>query len=225
MKALAPIEPVQLGDRTLESIKAAIISGELSPDEPLRDRQLAEQLGVSRTPVREALHRLEAAGLVVARGRAGWLVSPFTEQDVRELFQLRRLLEPVGLEELSKQPDERVVTALAHFFDDYQHPIPPERYPEYFAHDNAFHRGLVACSDNRRLREMYAVMESHIDRGRHFLTTAATGRADETLEEHLAIARAVAELDFARARDNLLAHLRAGEELMIDQLRLRRARR
>lgn len=218
--ALVRIEAVQLGGRTLESLRAAIISGELPPGEPLRDRQLADMLGVSRTPVREALQRLESAGLVVARGRAGWEVSPFTEQDVHELFQLRRLLEPVGLERLAQEPDEEAIVRIGGFFEDYHRPIPVESYPEYFKRDHAFHKQLIACSGSERIKHFYAVLETHIDRGRHFLTTAAVGRADETLAEHRAVCRAIADLDFVKARSELLHHLSTGEELMKEQLRL-----
>lgn len=219
VNTLMPIEPVSLGDRTAERIKTAIIAGELPPGSALRDRQLAEQLGVSRTPVRDALHRLEATGLVLARGRSGWVVSPFTEQDVREMFQLRRLFEPVALQELSERPEQRTIAELGGFFDEYHSPIHTSLYPKYFAHDHAFHQRIVACSANRRLREMYSVMEHQIDRGRHFLTTAAKGRADETLDEHLSIVHAIVALDFELAQRELISHLRAGEELMIEQLR------
>jgi DNA-binding GntR family transcriptional regulator len=220
MKALLPIEPVQLADRTLDSVRAAIVSGELAPGEPLRDRQLAEMLGVSRTPVREALHRLEAVGLVVPRGRGGWVVSPFTEADVRELFQLRRILETLGLDELAHSRDVISIEELGRFFQGYSHPIPSERYPEYFSEDHAFHKRIVACSWNRRVRDIYSVLETQIDRGRHFLITSVGGRGEETLDEHLAIVGAIHDLDFDRARAELLAHLRTGEELMLEQLRL-----
>jgi DNA-binding GntR family transcriptional regulator len=220
MKALMPIEPVQLADRTLSLVRAAIVSGELAPGEPLRDRQLADMLGVSRTPVREALHRLEAVGLVVPRGRGGWMVSPFTEADVRELFQLRLVLESLGLEELARTRDAGSISEIGDFFRDYSHPIPQERYPEYFAEDNAFHKRIVACSWNRRVRDIYAVLETQIDRGRHFLITSVGGRGEETLDEHLAIVDAVRDLDFRRARNHLVSHLHTGEELMLEQLRL-----
>ena len=188
---MEPIPAFQLGDRTYSSIRAAIVSGELAPRQALVDRQLAEQLQVSRTPVREALHRLEADGLVQPRGRAGWEVSDFTEQDVHELFQLRLLLEPVGLDALSKTPDDALVERVATFFDGYDHPVAGEAYEDYVARDRAFHELLVACSGNRRLQRFYAVLGSHIDRGRHFLTGSAEGRADDTLDEHRAVATAV----------------------------------
>ncbi|WP_151525083.1 GntR family transcriptional regulator [Serinicoccus kebangsaanensis] len=219
--SLGRIETVPLGDRTMAAIRAAIITGELAGGTPLSDRELSESLGVSRTPVREALHRLKEAGLVEPRGRTGWAVAHFTEKDVREIFQLRVVLEPVGLEELERTGDPARIRALSRFFEDYAHPIDVDRYGDYFAEDQRFHRAIVACSGNSRLQHFYDVIEGHINRGRHFLLGAAAGRVEETLDEHLGVARAIGEGDFARARSELLLHLRTGEELMIKQLRQR----
>jgi DNA-binding GntR family transcriptional regulator len=218
--SLKLIGAVALGDQILSQIEEAIISGTLRPGEQLKEPALAEQLGVSRTPVREALHRLESSGLVVSRGRAGWDVSPFTEQDVRELFQLRRVFEPEALRELAQNPEPRSIAEVSHFFDEYDHPIPQGHYPGYFAQDRLFHRRLVLCSSNMRLRTMYAVLEKQIDRGRHFLTTSSEGRADATLDEHVSITGAIAAGDFAVAERELLVHLQTGEDLMVEQLRL-----
>lgn len=219
MNALTKIESVHLGDRTIEAIRSAIVTGELAPGEPLRDRHLAEVLGVSRTPVREALHRLQAAGLVEPRGRTGWVVSQFTEQDVRELFQLRSLLEPVGLAELESNPDDAKIAAISSYFSEYEHPIDASRYQDYFKHDDEFHQTIVDCSNNGRIRTFYGVMNAHINRGRFFLYGATAGRVEETLDEHREIVEAVVERDFARAREALLSHFRTGEELMLRQLR------
>jgi DNA-binding GntR family transcriptional regulator len=223
VSTLRRIEAVGLGDQVYESVRQAIVQGELKPGEHLRDRKLAAALGVSRTPVRDALHRLRSAGLVESRGRTGWVVTEFTERDVKELFELRRLLEPVGLERLARDPAEDAVAEIGGFFEPFSHPIPREDYLGYFARDNAFHKLLVRHSGNQRLQSFYEVIESHIDRGRHFLSTTAAGRVDATLDEHLAICRAVAERDFAAARAALIRHLDNGEELMVEYLRRRSA--
>src|SRR3712207_5219229 len=93
MAQLRRIEVVRINEQVHEAIEAAIVRCELGPGAVLGDRQLAEMLGVSRTPVRDALHRLESSGLVERRGRMGWMVSTFAIQDVRELFELRRVLD------------------------------------------------------------------------------------------------------------------------------------
>ncbi|MFD1717627.1 GntR family transcriptional regulator [Georgenia deserti] len=219
MTSLGRIETVPLSDRTLEAIRSAIISGELPGGASLSDRQLAESLAVSRTPVREALHRLKEAGLVEPRGRSGWAVTHFTEQDVREVFQLRKLLEPVGLDALEAAGNAEKMDYIASFFRDYTHPIPSGSYQEYFACDDAFHKSLVDCSGNSRIRHFYEIIESHINRGRYFLIGSTSGRIEETLEEHRAITQAIADRDFGRARTELVNHLSTGEKLMIRHLR------
>lgn len=219
MASLQPIEAVQLGDLAFESIRTAIVTVALQPGAPVRDRELAEALRLSRTPVREALHRLEAAGLIEARGRSGWIVSLFRERDVRELFELRRLLEPAGLDRLEHEPDPETIARIGHFFDDYKHPIVSEQFTDYFSRDHQFHTFLVSCSRNTRLQSIYSNIESHIVRGRNYLSSSAEERVDATLDEHQSIARAVGDGKFADARELLVEHLRTGEERMVEQLR------
>ena len=219
--ALTPIENRQLADRVHDAIRRAIVTGQLRPDEVLRDRALAERLGVSRTPVKEALVRLESSGLVVTRGRI-WYVSPFEVEDLRELSELRHLLEPVGLARLAKDRDQAAADELASFFEEFDEPIPESQYEEYFAKDHAFHKRIVECSRNRRIQDFYGVVEQQIDRGRHFLSTGKSGRVDATLREHLAICEAIQDGDFDRAKQALHVHLDMGQKLMAEFIEQRR---
>jgi DNA-binding GntR family transcriptional regulator len=216
--ALRAIETTALGDRIYEAIRLAIIQNELKSGERISDRSLAERLDVSRTPVREALHQLEGIGLVVPGERSGWVVVPFTERDVRELFELRRMMEPRGLDALAANPDDAVVEELASFFDDYREQSPHSQYSTYLDRDRAFHTRLVECSGNRMMQLMYDNISCHIDRGRYFLSAPRAQRVDETVKEHLEVCQAIAARDFAAARAFLVSHLRLGEELMVDFL-------
>lgn len=218
MTTLEPIESANLGDRAIEAIRRAIIRGALPPCEVLRDRQLAQDLGVSRTPVRDALHRLQAEGLVESRGRAGWAVTDFTEQDVRELFGLRILLEPYGMDLLATSADSETLERLAAHWDDFSHPVPPDRVEEYFARDDDFHRMIIEASGNRRLSSFYSMLRSHIDRGRYLLSGTRPARLERTLDEHRLIAETLQARDFDAARKALVDHLRTGEELLLKQL-------
>ena len=185
--ALQPLRFVQKADKVLEAIRTAIVNGGLAPGQPLRDRELAEQLGVSRTPVREALFRLESAGLVITSERGGWSVAPLTQAAIHELFEVRRLLEPLGIRRLGEADDERVRDELASFFDEFRDNIPDDRIREYLECDHHFHNLIVSCSANRRVRYFYSLMEQQIQRGRYFLSMGYEGRVEENLEEHLAI--------------------------------------
>lgn len=212
---LGPIRPVPLSDRVYEEVEAAIIRGEFGPGYVLTDRRVAELLHVSRTPVREALQRLSSTGLVLPRNRGGWEVEGFRREDLRELFEVRRVLEPLGLHALLKDPEEAVVAELSGFFDDFSTQIPQSQYRRYFARDHAFHKRIVECSGNRRVIGFYEIIEKQIDRGRHFLSTGWEGRVDENFAEHLEICAAIDERDLEKASAALLNHLRKGEELML----------
>jgi len=216
---LAPIESASLSELALEAIRAAIVSGELPGGQPLRDHQLAESLGVSRTPVREALHRLQSEGLVEPRGRTGWAVSPFTERDVQEIFHLRRLFEGAGVDELSRSGTADQIESIAGFFSSFQHPISQARLTEYFQRDDEFHKSIAAASGNGRIMAFYAVISVHINRGRYVLSGARSDRLEATLDEHRRITNALLARDFAEARSALEDHLCTGEALMIAQLR------
>lgn len=218
-----PLRAIQLSDRVYEEIEAAIVRWELRPGELLTDRRLAPRLGVSRTPVREALQRLAGVGLVAPTGR-GWAVASFDEQDVRDLFELRRPLEVIGLTRLLGEPDQATVAELAGYFDAYGEHVPPAEFPAYFARDHAFHKRIVAASRNRHVIGCYAVVERQIDRGRHFLSTGRAGRVDANLAEHRAITHAIGARDLDAARAALLHHLGRGEALMLEHLRTVRAR-
>lgn len=214
---LEPLHFVQKGARVLVSLRAAIVTGQLAPGQPLRDRELAAQLGVSRTPVREALFRLAATGLVIGSDR-GWSVAPLTEQDIRELFELRRVLEPMGIRRLGADGSPEARERLASFFDGFRQDLPRESYPEYLECDHEFHKLIVNCSANSRIRYLYSLMEDQIHRRRHYLSMGFKGRVDQTLAEHLAICEAVERGDWAEAEDALIHHLHMGEETMISLL-------
>jgi DNA-binding GntR family transcriptional regulator len=216
MEALRPIETTNIGERAYKSIEDAIVRNELAPGTLLSDRRLSQALGVSRTPVRDALQALEASGLVKRRGRVGWMVAGFDRQDARELFELRRVLEPLGLEKLAADWDPGVTQGLVGFFDGFSGPLPRERYAEYMERDHDFHKRIVGCSGNSRVVNFYGVVEKQINRIRHYLAPGYRGRMNDVVEEHRRICAAIAARDLPAAREALLDHLRAGERAMTE---------
>jgi DNA-binding GntR family transcriptional regulator len=214
MAQLRRIEVVRINEQVYEAIEAAIVRCELGPGAVLGDRQLAEVLGVSRTPVRDALHRLESSGLIERRGRMGWMVSTFALQDVRELFELRRILEPLGLEHLSETWHEAVVRQLSHSFGKFPERLTQDLLPDYLHDDRRFHKKIVECSRNDRIIRFYGTVEKQIDRIRHYLSYNYEGRVEASLKEHREICAAIAARDLSAATEALDNHLRNVEELI-----------
>jgi DNA-binding GntR family transcriptional regulator len=91
--ALEPLSETLLGARAYRALWTGIVGGRIEPGVQLRPDTIAEQLDISTTPVREALHRMEGDGLVVKLPYRGWFVREFTEQEVRELYEMRAALE------------------------------------------------------------------------------------------------------------------------------------
>jgi DNA-binding GntR family transcriptional regulator len=214
MDGLQPINAVQINEQVYEAIEGAIVRCELGPGSLLGDRQLAEALGVSRTPVRDALHRLESSGLVERSGRAGWAVSGFALRDVHELFELRRILEPLGFERLSQNWEEATIEELSRFFDDFPERMPEDLMPRYLYTDRRFHKRIVGCTGNGRIVRFYEVVEKQIDRIRHYVSYNYEGRVENSLAEHREICAAIAARDLSAASEALLRHLRKVEELI-----------
>jgi DNA-binding GntR family transcriptional regulator len=214
MAQLRPIEVARINEQVYEVIETAIVRCELGPGNVLGDRQLAEVLGVSRTPVRDALHRLESSGLVERRGRMGWMVSTFALQDVRELFELRRIFEPLGLERLSETWEEAVVRELSHSFEKFPERLTRDLLPDYLHEDRRFHKEIVGCSRNGRIIRFYGTVEKQIDRIRHYLSYNYEGRVEASLKEHREICAAIAAHDLSAATEALDNHLRNVEELI-----------
>ena len=217
MASLVPLQqPVRINQHVYEAIESAIVHGELPPNTDISDRRLADMLDVSRTPVRDALIHLEAAGLVVRKGGLRWAVADFNERDVRERFEVRRLLEPLGLERLATTWNDATVRALTTMFDDFPTTLPPEQYTEYLAIDNRFHNLIVECSGNSQVIAFYGMLEKHINRVRYFLAPHYEGRIHAVAREHQRICAALAAHDLAAARQALLDHLTQGEEKMVE---------
>ena len=214
MEGLQPINTVHINEQVYEAIEGAIVRSELGPGVLLGDRQLAEALGVSRTPVRDALHRLESSGLVERRGRAGWAVSGFALRDVHELCELRRILEPLGFERLSGTWEEATVRELSRFFDDFPGRMPEDWMPRYLNADRRFHKRIVECTGNGRIVRFYEVVEKQIDRIRHYVSYNYEGRVEDSLAEHREICAAIAARDLSAATEALVRHLRKVEELI-----------
>ena len=216
MRQIKNVRLVSLTDRVYVELVNGVIAGELAPGDKLTDRRLASQLGVSRTPIREALQRLVSGGLVDPRGRAGWTVAVLSPRDIRELFELRSLLEPVGIRRIVRDKDEATAAELLAYFDRFGDVVPDSRYAEYFSADRSFHSRIVDLSQNRRLVAAYRTVELQVDLGRHRLLSQSRQRVEQTLKEHRAIAAALAAGDAEAALAALASHLTNGEAMMLE---------
>ncbi len=142
------------------------------------------------------------------------MVSTFALQDVRELFELRRIFEPLGLERLSENWDKGIIRELSHSFEKFPERLTQDLLPDYLHEDRRFHKEIVGCSRSGRVIRFYGTVEKQIDRIRHYLSYNYEGRAEASLKEHREICRAIAAHDLSAATEALVNHLRNVEELI-----------
>ncbi|MCL4370257.1 MAG: GntR family transcriptional regulator [Chloroflexi bacterium] len=213
-----------LGEKVYEAIRDQIVTCELAPGSPLPVVELARQFGVSLTPVRDALNRLAAEGLVEDVPRKGYFVARLDHEEIVDLLDARRLIELAAVEqgiELAEpdQMDEMrlLLEEMAPLFDEEGHCLD---YAEFSRLDSQFHLLVVATAKNRHLLQIYRGLSVHL----HIFRTnlAAQGgyrRRLASVREHRAILRAFESRDLPDVKAALSAHVRGVmAEFALDRL-------
>ncbi|NPV70240.1 MAG: GntR family transcriptional regulator [Firmicutes bacterium] len=215
-------ESPSLRTRIFESIRENIVNGAYRSGESLIESKLAEEFGVSRTPVREAIRQLELEGLVRSVPNRGVVVEGITTQEVYEIYAIRGLIEGLAArwaaeratpEEIGRM-DEAI--ALMEFYTLRSNVDQVTRL------DTGFHTLMIEASKSRPLKNALGGLNHYIQRAR-VASLRVPGRLGQSLEEHRAIFQAIKDRQpelaerllnehIGKASENLLNHLKTGEE-------------
>lgn len=206
---LPPLDqfPGTLAQKTYASLKEGILSLVLKPGEVLRKPEICEQLGVSRSPVTEALARLAGEGLVDVVPQAGTFVARFSLDEIREGAFLREALELAAVERLATQITEDQLVQLRRNVRIQEALISDGDFPGFYEQDRQMHEMILTFTGFRRLRTVAETSWVHVDRARQ-LILPEPGRVQATLEEHQAILAALEARDPEAARAAVRHHLR-----------------
>jgi len=187
-----------------ESIRQAILTGQLTPGQSITEEGLSETFHVSRTPVREALIRLEAEGVVRILKNKGAFVPELTALDIAEVFDLRILLEGHA----ARRCVPFIPRAAAEeFLGRLQHLAGDETKREEMAEVGLeIHNLIVASAQNTRLSRMIEILRSQIV-WVHSYAAMIPGRIDKSLQEHVEILQAILDRDADRAETAMRRHL------------------
>lgn len=190
-------------DQVTERIRDAIVKGLLRPGERLPQEELAEQLGVSRMPIREALGRLEAEGLIVQQPYRGAVVAGLSADELREIYEIRVALETLAVRLGVAMMDEADLAGLRRVLQ----AMDEERESDlWLAHNTEFHSLLYASSRRELLLEHIQTLRNKSDR---FLSLFAQkrDRTEQAQREHWAIFEACQARDAELACSLLQEHL------------------
>jgi len=198
-----------LRDVAYDELRSRIIGLDLAPGTRLIERDLAEELAVSRIPLREAMQRLERDGLVVVVPRQGAIVSPFTVDDVRDLFDVRENLEVLAARLAAERADEEGLAALAAQLDTARDATERGDKAAIAAANAKFHALIVDLAANPLLESILQPLEARTQWLFHL-----TKERDATVQcrEHEELLAAIADHDPDRAAESAFHHVHSGRE-------------
>lgn len=213
----------RLGDMVYQSLVDAIASGRLSEGAKLYEDQIARQMGVSKTPVREAFRRLEKDGFVEADLHRTPVVRSLKRRDIDELYRIREYLEPLAVRLVVEQPDAAAMAELSAIQAAMEARFERGDAVEISAsveYNQAFHRAIVAASGSERLRVIVEPLWAQILR-LSFLSHQRyrlPGKQARAVTEHRAILDAIRRGDAARAEALIREHIRTGYRDLVSSL-------
>ena len=205
--------PNSLHAEVAAQLRERIFSGELMPGTFLDEVRLAEQMSISRTPLREALKVLTAEGRVRHEPRRGSFVNEVTEQDLDEIFPVIALLEGECAREAAVNATDADVDALEALHDKLQRHAKAKRINDYYAVNFAIHEAIIALANNRWLAQVIADLRKILKLAR-LQQLHAPGRLEQSLSEHMAVFAAMKARDPAGAEAAMRTHLSRQREAL-----------
>ncbi|AXK32512.1 GntR family transcriptional regulator [Streptomyces armeniacus] len=202
--------------RVIDEMRRRIIKGDIKPGAPLSELALAEEFGVSRTPVREALKQLQTEGLVEIRPRVGTFVTAPSRREITELFEMKELLEGAAARLLAQRgrvPEIDGLERNLHEADDAVARGDQGRYAELV---QEFHDLLIAGADNSKLEAHYRMLMNQLAYSRLVNTSLSQpGRPLQSDREHHLVLELILEKDGYSAEQVMREHVRASRRALL----------
>lgn len=197
--------------RAYEQIRQNILASTIPVGTALSEYQLAKEIGVSRTPVREALKRLEQEGLVRSVARRGTFVADLTVRDIVEIYQVRVQLEGLAARVAAEQMGLDEVDELIGELDRAEKLVRQGHLDAAREHDKHVHKRIIDSTSNTRLAQILAMLDDQVHRIRQRAMNNAA-RVPATLKEHRSVLQAIKRRDGVTAEKAMRDHLQAARD-------------
>ena len=212
-------EYLPLRDVVFNTLRQAILTGELKPGERLMEIHLADRLGVSRTPIREAIRKLELEGLVVMIPRKGAQVAKITEKNLKDVLEVRRALDTLAVRLACKRMDETYKKQLREACDEFAKVVKCSNTKDITEADVRFHDIINQSTGNDRLIQLVNNLAEQMYRYRlEYIKDAAYHK--RLVDEHEEIYNAIMEQDEERAARAVVVHSDNQEASILEHLNL-----
>lgn len=211
-------EYLPLRDVVFNTLRQAILRGELKPGERLMEIQLANKLGVSRTPIREAIRKLELEGLVLMIPRKGAEVAEITEKSLRDVLEVRRALEELSVQLACEKITKEEIRELERVAKEFQQVVNSSDITEIAEVDVCFHDIIYTATDNQKLIQLLNNLREQMYRYRvEYLKR--DGVFPQLIAEHEAIIRHIENNEKEKATEVMCRHIDNQVEAVIDVIR------
>ncbi|NTW71533.1 MAG: GntR family transcriptional regulator [Eubacteriaceae bacterium] len=195
------------------TMREAIINGDFKSGQRLMEVQLAEQMGVSRTPVREAIRKLELEGLVVMVPRKGAYVAGLSSEDVREVLEIRAVLEGLAAQLAAEKASEADIIQLKDIVNKFQQAAADQDIARLINYDSDFHDVMYRSSKNKKLVQLISALKEQVQRFRVAYFTKIKN-THILIEEHNELLNAIIDHNAQLARQVAEKHISTTEKLI-----------
>ncbi len=207
-----------LRDVVFKTLRQAILTGELKPGERLMEIHLANKLGVSRTPIREAIRQLELEGLVIMVPRKGAQVASITEKSLTDVLEVRLALEKLAVELACKRISYEQKEILKEKMLEFEQLAGTDDASLIARADVAFHDAIFESTGNMRLGQMVNNLAEQMYRYRFEYIKDRSGH-EKLVSEHRLIYDAIIRADIEEATKQISVHIKNQEDSIINQIR------
>ena len=195
-----------LSDKVFHKLQEDILSGKYAVDEELKEKTIGDELGVSRTPVREALRQLELQGLVTITPNKGAHVTGFSKEDLNDIYEIRSVMEGLCAKWAAKKATPEQIEELEEIVYLTEFHVSKGHSEQVFELDNKFHETLYQASGSKVLAGVLTDFHNYVQRVRK-ITLADPKRAVASNEEHRKIVEALKAKDSKKAEELATIHM------------------
>jgi len=211
-------EPKVIAQEVAADIKRAIANGMIKPGEKINETKIAKDMGISRSPVREALQELKKEGVVVSIPYKGTFVNLLGKKDIEDMYIIRGLLEAYAIEKVIENKNEKILRCLRKNVEDIEKDVEKKQLKELVSKDIEFHRNICIFSGNKKLIDIWEGFQTQIE----VLINLESGfyeRFQLLAVEHRELLSLIIEGKVKQAQEKIKAHILQALDFLKESLK------
>ena len=210
-------EPKLLSEDIADSIKTAIIKGKFKPGEKISEGELAESMGISRTPLREAFRKLENEGFIQIIPRKGAVVTGIDAEEAINLYEIKSTLEGLAARLAANKMKDKDIGKLEKINDELKELIDKNDLESFYRVHTRFHEGFVKLCGNKRLIQMISNLNDHFNRF-GIISLTLPGQFENAIWQHTQIIEAFKSGDQNLVEEKVKTNVMTGGRVLVDHL-------